>query len=177
SWAIRQLLQRPYSFCLIVIVSHFCLLSSRWPFAVAEYIRAHRLLPHDDLICLSLAAAYINFSTSRSVQNRHAVVLRGFTMLNRYLTLRLHSAHMQFIPPHRKTFLEAENAYNLARAYHQLSLFYLSIPLYLKSLQILDTLRDFEKTLESFPVVELTTEAQRGAFVRSLLMDIRQLTL
>lgn len=63
---------------------HPILLVGRSPLAVAEYTRAHRLVPRDDLTCLCLATAFLNLATSRSVQDRHAAVLRGFAMLATY---------------------------------------------------------------------------------------------
>lgn len=66
----------------------------RWPLAVAEYTRAHRLVPRDDLTSLCLATAFLNHATSRSVQDRHAAVLRGFAVLSTYGDQRRRTAEL-----------------------------------------------------------------------------------
>ncbi|CBZ55309.1 hypothetical protein NCLIV_057320 [Neospora caninum Liverpool] len=151
SWTIRQLLQRPHNDALTLIVGHFCMLSSRWRFAVAEYTRAHCLRPWDPLPCLCLAVAYLCLSTSNKIQNKHDMVLRGFAMLGRYSQLRRQTAEGggDVCPGESesdcrasRTLRVAETVYNLARAYHHVNLLHLAVPLYMRCLDLLDKHRD-----------------------------------
>ncbi|KFH17696.1 general transcription factor IIIC polypeptide 3 GTF3C3 [Toxoplasma gondii MAS] len=151
SWTIRQLLQRPHSDALTLIVGHFCMLSSRWRFAVAEYTRTHCLRPREPLPCLCLAVAYLCLSTSNKTQNKHDMVLRGFAMLGRYSQLRRETQEDAADICQQKnasyalevqTVRMAETLYNLARAYHHVNLLHLAVPLYLRCLDLLDKTGD-----------------------------------
>ncbi|PFH34355.1 general transcription factor IIIC polypeptide 3 GTF3C3 [Besnoitia besnoiti] len=146
SWAIRQLLQRPHNDALTLVVGHFCMLSSRWRFAVAEYTRAHCLRPWDALPCLCLAVAYLCLSTSNKIQNKHDSVLRGFAILGRYCQLRRGSSteveacsEASTTSSEARRVFTAETVFNLARAYHHVNLLHLAVPLYIKCLHLLDT--------------------------------------
>ena len=81
SWLIRQLLIRPHNYNVIMIIGHFCVLSGRTPFAVAEYTRAWQLNPECALALLCLAVSYLRLSMSRSVESRHSVAIRSFALL------------------------------------------------------------------------------------------------
>ncbi|PHJ22727.1 general transcription factor iiic polypeptide 3 gtf3c3 [Cystoisospora suis] len=147
SWAIRQLLHQPHNEALTLIVGHFCMLSSRWRFAVAEYTRAHCLRPDDPLTCLCLGVAYLCLSTSNKVQNKHDIVLRGFALLGQYSQLRQRngawrSGDQCLNQSVRTRVLSAESVYNLARAYHHVNLLHLAVPLYMKCLELLDEIED-----------------------------------
>lgn len=101
--------------------------------AVAEYTRAHRLLPRDDLTSLCLATSYLNLATSRTVQDRHAAVLRAFAVMSNFadqrrrtseLVAKLFEAGVQDDTSAEKKIdvmkiinnvFEAEILYNLAR--------------------------------------------------------------
>ncbi|CAE7231110.1 CFAP251 [Symbiodinium sp. CCMP2456] len=71
-WALRKLLRRPRAFGLTLLCAHFCIIASQYPFAVAEYSRAHRLAPFEPLPALCTATAYLSFSMSRAAVCRHA---------------------------------------------------------------------------------------------------------
>eukprot|EP01069_Polyplicarium_translucidae_P011297 Polyplicarium_translucidae@DN3796_c0_g1_i1.p1 len=162
SWAIRKLRQRPFSFPLTMIVAHFCSMSGQWLYAVAEYTRAHRLMPRDDLTCLCLATAYLNLATSRRIADRHSVILRGFAVLARYLEMRKETCGAVVaaakaakvplaIPAAVRAYYAAEGLFNLGRAYQHFGLTYLAAPTYMKCLSILD---DAERAWNSAPARE-----------------------
>lgn len=88
AWTTRHLIEIPDSFGLTVLAGHFCALSMRWPFAVAEYSRGVHLRPDSSVCGLGLAVSTLGFSTSRGVQDRHRVVLRGYSAMDRYARLR-----------------------------------------------------------------------------------------
>ncbi|CAE7207301.1 GTF3C3, partial [Symbiodinium sp. KB8] len=71
-WALRKLLRRPRAFGLTLLCAHFCIIASQYPFAVAEYSRAHRLAPFEPLPALCTATAYLSFSMSRAAVCRPA---------------------------------------------------------------------------------------------------------
>lgn len=88
AWCTRHLMEFPHSFGLTMMAAHYCLLSMRWPYAVAEYIRALHMKPSNSVASLCLTTCSLGFSTSRGVQDRHQVVLRGFALLKRHERLR-----------------------------------------------------------------------------------------
>eukprot|EP01054_Gregarina_sp_Poly1_P006883 Gregarina_sp_Poly_1__6882@NODE_372_length_9144_cov_60_017517_g307_i0_p1_GENE_NODE_372_length_9144_cov_60_017517_g307_i0NODE_372_length_9144_cov_60_017517_g307_i0_p1_ORF_typecomplete_len1456_score269_11ANAPC3/PF12895_7/0_00038ANAPC3/PF12895_7/0_02ANAPC3/PF12895_7/1_6e03ANAPC3/PF12895_7/3e06ANAPC3/PF12895_7/91TPR_19/PF14559_6/0_25TPR_19/PF14559_6/0_0018TPR_19/PF14559_6/6_5e03TPR_19/PF14559_6/21TPR_19/PF14559_6/0_0027TPR_19/PF14559_6/8_9TPR_15/PF13429_6/8_4e05TPR_15/PF13429_6/3_5e05TPR_15/PF13429_6 len=95
AWCARRLMQQPYSFALTMMVAHYCLFSMRWPYAVAEYTRALHLKPWNPVASLCLAAATVSFSTSRGIQDRHQVVLRGLGLFERFRRLRLQQKSLE----------------------------------------------------------------------------------
>eukprot|EP00931_Biecheleriopsis_adriatica_P050952 TRINITY_DN29517_c0_g1_i1.p1 TRINITY_DN29517_c0_g1~~TRINITY_DN29517_c0_g1_i1.p1 ORF type:complete len:1174 (-),score=301.63 TRINITY_DN29517_c0_g1_i1:7-3528(-) len=167
SWALRKLLRRPRSFGLTLLCGHFCIIASQYPFAVAEYSRAHRLAPQDALTSLCTATAYLSFSMSRAAVHRHDLVLKGLTFLQRYRRLRLRGTGIEqdgdeevlllhspeswggpaperqsweAEPPERleRIARRAEAAYNYGRAFHQLSINDLAVEAYESALDMLD---------------------------------------
>ncbi|CAE6955922.1 GTF3C3 [Symbiodinium natans] len=170
-WALRKLLRRPRAFGLTLLCAHFCIIASQYPFAVAEYSRAHRLAPFEPLPALCTATAYLSFSMSRAAVCRHDLVLKGLTFLQRYRRLRLRSAGL-FPPdesqeedpsswgglpaerqpwedavtddPLERSAIQAEVAYNYGRAFHQLSIANLALEAYEAALEIFDGLSQSE---------------------------------
>eukprot|EP00434_Breviolum_minutum_P016882 symbB.v1.2.014896.t1/scaffold1101.1/size137853/6 len=162
-WALRKLLKRPRDFGLTLLCAHFCMIASQYPFAVAEYSRAHRLAPFDPGPALCTATAYISFAMSRAAARRHDLVLKGLTFLQRYRRLRLRSAGMVptndedpveswgGLPAERQDWednvsdhpldclaIRAEVAYNYGRAFHQLSMFHFAVEAYQTALGCFD---------------------------------------
>eukprot|EP00439_Symbiodinium_sp_Y106_P052540 s167_g7.t1 len=169
-WALRKLLRRPRAFGLTLLCAHFCIIASQYPFAVAEYSRAHRLAPFEPLPALCTATAYLSFSMSRAAVCRHDLVLKGLTFLQRYRRLRLRSAG--FLPldtsqedpsswdglpkerqmwedavtddPLERLAMQAEVAYNYGRAFHQLSIFNPAVEAYEAALDLFESLSQSE---------------------------------
>lgn len=163
-WALRKLLKRPRDFGLTLLCAHFCIIASQYPFAVAEYSRAHRLAPFEPLPALCTATAYISFAMSRAAARRHDLILKGLTFLQRYRRLRLRAAGLAAtenedpveswggMPTERQAWEEdlqtadpldclairAEVAYNYGRAFHQLSMSTFAVEAYQTALSCFD---------------------------------------
>lgn len=163
-WALRKLLKRPRDFGLTLLCAHFCIIASQYPFAVAEYSRAHRLAPFEPLPALCTATAYISFAMSRAAARRHDLILKGLAFLQRYRRLRLRAAGLAAteneedpvdswggLPAERQSWEEdvltdpldclairAEVAYNYGRAFHQLSMSTLAVEAYQTALSCFD---------------------------------------
>ncbi len=83
--------------------------------------------PHNPMINLSLALAYIHHAIKRQAENRHHLILQGFAYLFAYHDNRQASTSA----PERQ-----EAQFNVARVYHMLGLTRLAVPYYLKCLDI-----------------------------------------
>lgn len=93
AWSARHLMEFPFDFSLTMMVAHFCVLTGRWPFAVAEYTRALTLRPHSAVASLCLATSTLAHSTSRRVQDRNQVVIRALVLFQRAQRVRLAEIH------------------------------------------------------------------------------------
>eukprot|EP00435_Cladocopium_sp_Y103_P030906 s2035_g7.t1 len=170
-WALRKLLKRPRDFGLTLLCAHFCIIASQYPFAVAEYSRAHRLAPFEPLPALCTATAYISFAMSRAAARRHDLILKGLTFLQRYRRLRLRAAGLAAteneddpveswggLPAERQAWEEdvltnpldclairAEVAYNYGRAFHQLSMSTFAVEAYQTALSCFDGMAESQR--------------------------------
>ncbi|CAK9038054.1 General transcription factor 3C polypeptide 3 (Transcription factor IIIC 102 kDa subunit) (TFIIIC 102 kDa subunit) (TFIIIC102) (Transcription factor IIIC subunit gamma) (TF3C-gamma) [Durusdinium trenchii] len=183
-WALRRLLRRPRDFGLTLLCAHFCIIASQYPYAVAEYSRAHRLAPFEPLPALCTATAYISFSMSRAAVWRHDLVLKGLTFLQRYRRLRLRRAGLVLahekdedwvdswggLPPERQPWEEnvltdpmdhlairAEVAYNYGRAFHQLSMSTFAVEAYEAALSCFEGLSPPESQRTDLLVIRRST--------------------
>jgi general transcription factor 3C polypeptide 3 (transcription factor C subunit 4) len=71
--------------------------------------------PTNELILLTIAAAYFNLTGSRETADRHSTILHSFAFMHKYCIAANHSPN---------------SIYNLARGFHQVGLSYLAVPLY-----------------------------------------------
>lgn len=101
------------------------------------------------MIKLSLGLAYLHYALKRQSENRHYLMMQGFSFLQNYYNDR----HMSKVPSERQ---EAE--FNLGRAYHMLGLTHLAIPYYERCLDLSQAFNDegSESNLEDY--------AQEAAF-------------
>lgn len=131
-FAIRKLIRQPQSFALTMLAGHFCVTAGKYPLSVAEYLRAYSMSdgknPHN---VLCLAAAYMSFAMSRTVQHRHTCIAKGIAMMYEYIALCERE-------PEEGGREEAEWTYNLGHCYHQISVYHLAVPLYERCLRCLD---------------------------------------
>lgn len=91
------------------------------------FFRAFALDPANPMINLSLALAYIHYALKRQSENRHYLIMQGFSFLFAYYDLRQQNTSL-----HERQ--EAE--YNVARTYHMLGLIHLAVPYYQRCLDI-----------------------------------------
>eukprot|EP00927_Polykrikos_kofoidii_P054588 TRINITY_DN48998_c0_g1_i1.p1 TRINITY_DN48998_c0_g1~~TRINITY_DN48998_c0_g1_i1.p1 ORF type:complete len:1151 (-),score=175.54 TRINITY_DN48998_c0_g1_i1:290-3742(-) len=131
AWALRKLQATPNSFGLTLLSGHFCVAASKYPLAIAEYTRAHRLNPDHSMACLCTGITYISFSMSRTAFHRHDLVLKGFAFIQLYRRLREKEGET--------VARQAEIAYNLGRAFHQLNIAHLAMKMYGDALSLLAT--------------------------------------
>ncbi|TEA29046.1 hypothetical protein DBR06_SOUSAS17610058, partial [Sousa chinensis] len=86
-----------------------------------QYVQAFRSHPHEPLYSLCIGLTFIHMASQKYVLKRHALIVQGFSFLNRYLSLR---------GPCQESF------YNLGRGLHQLGLIHLAIHYYQKALEL-----------------------------------------
>ena len=91
------------------------------------FYRAYALNPTNPMITLSLALGYTHYAIKRQSENRHYLLLQGFSFLSAYYDIRRESN----VPAERQ---EAE--FNVGRMYHMLGLTHLAIPHYEKCLEM-----------------------------------------
>eukprot|EP00913_Durusdinium_trenchii_P023900 g22445.t1 len=122
-WALRRLLRRPRDFGLTLLCAHFCIIASQYPYAVAEYSRAHRLAPFEPLPALCTATAYISFSMSRAAVWRWELVwAKQLASIQGDVLRRQPWEENVLTDPMDHLAIRAEVAYNYGRAFHQLSM-------------------------------------------------------
>lgn len=91
------------------------------------FFRAYALDPRNPMINLSLALAYLHHALKRQSENRHYLIMQGFSFLFSYHDIRHGS----------QTDSERQEAnYNVARAFQMLGLTHLAIPYYEKCLML-----------------------------------------
>ncbi|EJT97237.1 TPR-like protein [Dacryopinax primogenitus] len=93
--------------------------------ALFFFLHAYELDPHDPLLCLCLAVAYLGRSMQRQSDNRHHQIVQGLAFLTRYKTLRASS----------NTYGE-EIEYNFGRYFHQIGVLHLATKHYRRVLDI-----------------------------------------
>ena len=125
SWLVRQACKNPLVFAFTMMCGHLCVYSSNFRFACQEFLKAHRLAPTDPWPLVCLGANLLSLAMSRTTKDRQLTVLRAFGVLSMYAKLR-------------SPVNAAEVHYNMGRAFHQLSLWYLADREYRKALECVD---------------------------------------
>jgi general transcription factor 3C polypeptide 3 (transcription factor C subunit 4) len=100
------------------------------------------------MINLSLALGYIHYALKRQSENRHYLIMQGFSFLFAYYDLRQSSTSLQE---------KQEAEYNVARTYLLLGLTHLAVPYYQKCLELSLEIRN------SWPVVHTEDFAREAA--------------
>ncbi|EJD52995.1 TPR-like protein [Auricularia subglabra TFB-10046 SS5] len=99
------------------VYAHSFLPAKSYQSATFYLMHAYELKPQDPIICLSLAIACVGRAMQRQADNRHHMIVQAMTFMAKYKTLRGEA-------------LREEVDYNMARAFHQLSLFSEALQLY-----------------------------------------------
>jgi len=119
-YILRLLIKNPDELPLVLYSGHNAATSGSYRFAVGEYVRAFRQIPHDPLVTLCLGLQYVQLACQRFPRSRHSCVVQGIIFLFQYLGLRG----------------ECQEAfYNIGRAFHQLGLLQFAIHYYNKALE------------------------------------------
>lgn len=120
-FCLRLMLKNPDSHALCVLNGHNAFVSGSFKHALGQYVQAFRTYPHEPLYSLCIGLTFIHMASQKYVLRRHALVVQGFSFLNRYLSIR---------GPCQESF------YNLGRGLHQLGLVHLAIHYYQKALEL-----------------------------------------
>eukprot|EP01126_Amoeba_proteus_P024718 TRINITY_DN2482_c0_g1_i15.p1 TRINITY_DN2482_c0_g1~~TRINITY_DN2482_c0_g1_i15.p1 ORF type:complete len:516 (+),score=77.64 TRINITY_DN2482_c0_g1_i15:1405-2952(+) len=113
----RLMASHPRSLPLLMAYGHHYHTTGSYKLALDKYVEAYKVDPKLPIVLLCIGVCYLNQSMSRTTAERHLTVLNAFAYFQKYYVLSKRSM---------------EATYNLARAFHQIGLFYLSIPLYNK---------------------------------------------
>ncbi|ETE60971.1 General transcription factor 3C polypeptide 3, partial [Ophiophagus hannah] len=120
-FCLRLLLKNPDNHALCVLNGHNAFVSGCFKHALGQYVQAFRTNPDEPLYSLCIGLIFIHMASQKYVLKRHALIIQGFSFLQRYLSLR---GSCQ------------ESYYNLGRALHQLGLVHLAIHYYKKALEL-----------------------------------------
>ncbi|KAI9873850.1 MAG: transcription factor TFIIIC subunit tfc4 [Pleopsidium flavum] len=112
---------------LLMLYGHILYAGTSYSYALNYFFRAFALDPINPMINLSLALGYIHYALKRQSENRHYLVMQGFSFLFAYYDLRQSSASLQE---------KQEAEYNVARTYLLLGLTHLAVPYYQKCLEL-----------------------------------------
>jgi len=118
----------PTSKPLLLALGHQSYSTGCLKIAIDKYLRiySHNQYVPLPILLLCLGVGYLLLAMSRNSPDRNTCVLHGFSFMSEYF---------------EKSYGTPEACYNLGRAYHQLSLYHLAIPLYEKVLQSDDDIK------------------------------------
>ncbi|XP_001369886.2 general transcription factor 3C polypeptide 3 isoform X1 [Monodelphis domestica] len=120
-FCLRLMLKNPDNHALCVLNGHNAFVSGSFKHALGQYVQAFRTHPDEPLYSLCIGLTFIHMASQKYVLRRHALIVQGFSFLNRYLSLR---------GPCQESF------YNLGRGLHQLGLMHIAIHYYQKALEL-----------------------------------------
>ena len=98
------------------------------------YFRARDLGLVDPLLDLSIGLAYIHRAVQRQADNRHIMILQGFTFIMQYYRLTLKKSESYARRERARIRQSAE--YNVGRAFHQLGLLTYAVKYYEQVIEI-----------------------------------------
>ncbi|CAI7805164.1 unnamed protein product, partial [Closterium sp. NIES-54] len=108
-------MRHPACVAAVLVSGHHHALRGHMQGACREYLRAHRLQPHDPLICLCCGVALLNLSLGSRLRDRSQCVLQGMALLQQYAQLSGDTQEVHF---------------NLGRAFHHVGLLHLAVDHY-----------------------------------------------
>ncbi|CAI6005745.1 unnamed protein product, partial [Closterium sp. NIES-64] len=108
-------MRHPVCVAAMLVSGHHHALRGHMQGACREYLRAHRLHPHDPLICLCCGVALLNLSLGSRLRDRSQCVLQGMALLQQYAQLSGDTQEVHF---------------NLGRAFHHVGLLHLAVDHY-----------------------------------------------
>ncbi|CAI5487035.1 unnamed protein product [Closterium sp. Naga37s-1] len=89
-------MRHPACVAAVLVSGHHHALRGHMQGACREYLRAHRLQPHDPLICLCCGVALLNLSLGSRLRDRSQCVLQGMALLQQYAQLSGDTQHVLF---------------------------------------------------------------------------------
>ncbi|KAI9838563.1 MAG: hypothetical protein M1819_004872 [Sarea resinae] len=112
---------------LLMLYGSMLYAGASYAFALNYFYRAYALDPANPTINLLLALSYIHYGLKRQADNRHYLIMQGFSFLFTYYDCHKASPLLQ---------LQQEAEFNVARAFHMLGLNHLAIPYYERCLEL-----------------------------------------
>jgi general transcription factor 3C polypeptide 3 (transcription factor C subunit 4) len=134
----RLVAKHPDCVPLLLLTGHLSQMAGSYQYAIASYLKAYQLDSSLPSTLLCSAVSHISRSMSRSNPNRNGCVLKAFAFFYRYFLENVWGVGA----------CKHEAYFNLARAFHQLSLYHYAIPLYeevLKQKNLPDMVYDTDK--------------------------------
>ena len=123
-WTRRLVAKHPDNVYLQLLTGHLSLMSRSYQFAIGSYLEAFSRDETSPATLLSIGIAFLGRALSRTCPDRNQALIRAFTFFYKYYIQNTYggvgSTH--------------EAVYNLARAFHHVSLYQYAIPLYKKVL-------------------------------------------
>ncbi|KAG9477965.1 hypothetical protein GDO78_013124 [Eleutherodactylus coqui] len=120
-FCLRLMLKNPDNLALCVLSGHNAFVSGSFKHALAQYVQAYRIKSDDPMYCLCIGLTFVHMASQKFVLKRHALLVQGFSFLNKYIDLR---------GPCQETY------YNLGRALHQMGLTHFAIHYYQQALEL-----------------------------------------
>ncbi|XP_040261605.1 general transcription factor 3C polypeptide 3 [Bufo bufo] len=120
-FCLRLMLKNPENLALCVLSGHNAFVSGSFKHALAQYVQAYRIKPDDPMYSLCIGLTFVHMASQKFVLKRHALLVQGFSFLNKYIDLR---------GPCQETY------YNLGRALHQMGLIHFAIHYYKQALDL-----------------------------------------
>ncbi|KAI9678836.1 MAG: transcription factor TFIIIC subunit tfc4 [Caeruleum heppii] len=111
------------------------------------FFRASELDPTNPMIKLFLAISYMHVALKRQSDNRHYLIMQGFTFIFEYYNLRKASSNL---------IEQQEAEYNVGRCLHLLGLMHLALPYYHR---VLDLSKQIEGSDAPAPIEDFALDA------------------
>jgi predicted Zn-dependent protease len=120
AFTMRLVARYPDSLALQLVAGHLSQVARSYQAAIGSYLQAYSKHSTFSITLLCTAVAYISRAMARSTPNRNSVVMKAFAFFYKYFIEHVYGAGG----------CKHEAYYNLARAFHHVSLFEYAIPLY-----------------------------------------------
>lgn len=124
-WTRRLVEKHPDIVPLQLLSGHLSLISRSYRFAIDSYLLAYNLNETSPATLLSLGVAFLGRALSRTCPDRNQALMRAFAFFYKYYVQNKYAQGSGSLH---------ETYYNLARAFHHVSLYQYAIPLYKKVL-------------------------------------------
>jgi general transcription factor 3C polypeptide 3 (transcription factor C subunit 4) len=117
---------------VLSLYGHIMAAAQSWTSALNYYFRVLTLDPHNIVVNLCIATAYLQMGMKRQSENRHWQIYQGIAFLQRYVELRRESV---------SKIHQQEAIYNVGRSWHLLGIMHLAVPEYEKALAMAEEVR------------------------------------
>jgi general transcription factor 3C polypeptide 3 (transcription factor C subunit 4) len=128
---------------LLVLYGHILYSGNSFYPALNYFLRAYALDPENPSILLSIALCYIHHALKRQADNRHYLILQGFSFMSLYRNARekkktVHDADDDKTENSSLIVERQEVQFNYGRVYHSLGLLHQAVSCYERALEMGD---------------------------------------